>query len=315
MYKTRLAAVITEKRNKENSTTLEVVEMNYKINPFGKSLRSNQSFLIGVIIPTIIHEVIPTLLQGIANELFKNGYGQLCYTYTDADDLREKAAFMLHKRVDGVIVFPARPDEEKIYKIYAELARNVPFVATSGYKQDIYPRVLVDGYIIGKMGTEYLISKGHRRIALINEIVDWRTDGYREVLENNGIAFSTDYIFSDFSKPFTGEQIIDWLMAFPPEKRPTAVFTLSDKQAVQIIKAAHKKGLILPQDLSVIATDDTPIAELASPALTTVSQPHYEQGVQGARLLLKLIAGEKAYNLMLTPTLIERESVRVCSVD
>ena len=281
----------------------------YRMNPFGRALREGRSRLAGVIFPNLLHESLPVVLQGIEDELTKNGYGMLFHTYSSREELKRKCEALLDRQVDGVVMSPEFAMPQSFYDLYKNLEKTVPVVATSGIWQEQLPRVLVDGYEIGVLGTRHLLDYGHTRIALVNELTDWRTDGYRDTLEKAGIAFRADYVFHDFSNGYNGARIFDWVMTFPPELRPTAVFCLSDATAAELQNAAHETGLVLPRDLSVVGTDGLRTGTLAYPQLTSIGQPHYEQGAAAVRMLLKKLAGQEAENVLLHPFLVERASV------
>ncbi len=284
-------------------------QLNYRVNTFGRALKMDRSYLVGAIFPTVRHESIPEIMQGMEDELTRHGYGMLFYTYSELEELRSKCRCLLDKRADGIILFPEAPHRHDYYDFYRELAASVPVVATSGHRQEELPRVLVDGYELGRIGTEYLIANGHRKIALVNDWLDWRTDGYRDVLAVHGIPFVPDYVFRDFSRPHDGPGLLSWWLEFPPEQRPTAVFCPSDGSAADLQNAAHDREIELPRELSVLGTDGLIIGTLAHPRLSSMGQPHYRQGAESVRLLLELITGSAPENVLLQPTLIPRESV------
>ena len=281
----------------------------YRMNPFGRALREGRSRLAGVIFPSLLHESLPVVLQGIEDELTKNGYGMLFHTYSSRAELRSKCEMLLDRQVDGVVMSPEFAMPQSFYDLYKKLEKTVPVVATSGTWQEQLPRVLVDGHEIGVLGTQYLLSCGHTRIALVNELDDWRTAGYREALAQAGLPCREEHVFHDFSAGYGGARIFEWVMAFPPEHRPTAVFCLSDATAAELQNAAHDAGLVLPRDLSVLGTDGLRTGTLAYPQLTSIGQPHYEQGAAAVRMLLKKLAGQEAENVLLHPFLVERKSV------
>ena len=281
----------------------------YRMNSFGRALREGRSRLAGVIFPTLRHESLPEVLQGIEDELTRNGYGMLFHTYSTREELKRKCESLLDRQVDGVVMSPEFAMPQSFYDLYKNLEKSVPVVATSGIWQEQLPRVLVDGYEIGVLGVEHLLRHGHTRIALVNEPSDWRTNGYRDTLEKAGIDFREEYVFHDFSAGYNGARLFEWVMAFPPERRPTAVFCLNDGTAAELQIAAHKAGLVLPRDLSVIGTDGLRTGMLAYPQITSIGQPHYEQGASAVQLLLKKLAGQEAENVLLHPFLIERASV------
>jgi LacI family transcriptional regulator len=148
----------------------------------------------------------------------------------------------------------------------------------------------------GVAATRHLLSLGHRRIAYIGgpesaECNLARMQGFRGEMAAARVPVSEDYVLSGQRNyedgVVSGSELIDL-----PE-RPTAVFAFSDEVALGVIEAARVRGLRIPEDLSVVGFDDTYLARLSSPPLTTVRQPLREMGAVALRTALQLAAGEK----------------------
>ena len=172
----------------------------------------------------------------------------------------------------------------------------------------------------GLAATQHLLSLGHRRIAylgghpsrLINQA---RVHGFRAAMEAAALPVPERYVRSgpnDYDEGvLSGTALIDL-----PE-RPTAVFAFSDELALGVIEAARGRGLRVPEDLSVVGFDDTQMARLASPPLTTVRQPLREMGAVALRTALQLAAGEKVHfrHVELATELVVRNSTAPIDVD
>jgi LacI family transcriptional regulator len=148
----------------------------------------------------------------------------------------------------------------------------------------------------GVAATRHLLSLGHRRIAYIGgpesaECNRARMQGFRGEMAAARVPVSESYVLSGQrcyeDGVVSGSELIDL-----PE-RPTAVFAFSDEVALGVIEAARVRGLRIPEDLSVVGFDDTYLARLSSPQLTTVRQPLREMGAVALRTALQLAAGEK----------------------
>jgi LacI family transcriptional regulator len=132
----------------------------------------------------------------------------------------------------------------------------------------------------------YLISLGHKKIGFVNgpehlKICQDRLAGYRDALRDNNIPFQDHYVAYSHFRPdaFTmdaGYQLGKELMDHFPDM--TAICCVSDTMAIGVIKSARQKGLLVPEDLSIIGFDDTYVARLADPSLTTLHQPLLEMG-------------------------------------
>ena len=165
----------------------------------------------------------------------------------------------------------------------------------------------------GITATEHLLRLGHRRIAFAGgppgaSCSQARLHGYRAALENAGVAFDPDLVrHGRFGHP-DGLEIGDVLLAMA--EPPTAIFAASDATALGVLEAARRRGLRVPQDLSVIGFDDTMLARLATPPLTVIRQPLQDMGRVAVRTLLKLITGDTldSHHVELATQLVVRES-------
>jgi LacI family transcriptional regulator len=165
----------------------------------------------------------------------------------------------------------------------------------------------------GLTATQHLISLGHQRIAYLGSNAAFaynqaRLHGYRAALEAEGIAVPSGYaanVGSRFEDGLAGGGV---LLSFA--KPPTAIFAVTDECAAGVMEAARVRGLQVPKDLSIVGFDDTPIARLLSPPLTTVHQPLREMGVVALRTALRLAAGVTidSHHVELATELVVRSS-------
>jgi LacI family transcriptional regulator len=165
----------------------------------------------------------------------------------------------------------------------------------------------------GLLATRHLLDLGHRRIAYLGGPAaaacnQARMHGYRGAMEAAGAPVPDEYArtgrFSYEHGVAGGAALLDL-----PEP-PTAVFAGSDETALGVIEAARGRGLRIPEDLSVVGFDDTPVARLAAPPLTTVRQPLREMGAVAVRTALRLAAGERvdSHHVELATELVARQS-------
>jgi LacI family transcriptional regulator len=165
----------------------------------------------------------------------------------------------------------------------------------------------------GLTATQHLLSLGHRRIAYLGSNAAFaynqaRLHGYRAALEAEGITVASGYVRNVGSRFDDGVTGGTALLSLP--KPPTAIFAVTDETAAGVVEAARARGLQVPKDLSVVGFDDTPIARLLSPSLTTVHQPLREMGLVALRTALRLAAGETidSHHVELATELIVRNS-------
>jgi LacI family transcriptional regulator len=165
----------------------------------------------------------------------------------------------------------------------------------------------------GMAATHHLLDLGHRQIAYLGGPAtaicnQARMHGYRGAMEAEGAPVPDDYVrtgrFSYEHGIAGGAALLDL------PRPPTAVFAGSDETALGVIEAARARGLRVPEDLSVVGFDDTPVARLAAPPLTTVRQPLREMGAVAVRTALRLAAGERvdSHHVELATELVVRQS-------
>ncbi|SDI40572.1 LacI family DNA-binding transcriptional regulator [Nonomuraea jiangxiensis] len=165
----------------------------------------------------------------------------------------------------------------------------------------------------GLAATHHLLSLGHRRIAYVGGPAtaacnQARLHGYRAAMEAEGAAVPPGYVqaghFRYHDGVVGGAAVLDLPVA------PTAIFAGSDETALGIMEAARARGLRIPEDLSIVGFDDTQIAQMASPPLTTVRQPLREMGGVALRTALRLVAGERvdSHHMELATELVVRGS-------
>jgi LacI family transcriptional regulator len=165
----------------------------------------------------------------------------------------------------------------------------------------------------GLLATRHLLDLGHRRIAYLGGPVaaacnQARMHGYRGAMEAGGAPVPDGYVRTG---RFSYEQgVAGGAALLEGADPPTAVFAGSDETALGVIEAARVRGLRVPEDLSVVGFDDTPVARLAAPPLTTVRQPLREMGAVAVRTALRLAAGERvdSHHVELATELVVRQS-------
>jgi LacI family transcriptional regulator len=165
----------------------------------------------------------------------------------------------------------------------------------------------------GMAATQHLLSLGHRRIAYLggpptSGCNQARMSGFRSAMEAAGAPVPKEYLWlRDF---LYDDGLAGGTALLDLPHRPTAIFAGSDEIALGVMEAARARGLRVPEDLSLVGFDDTQVARLASPPLTTVKQPLREMGAVALRTALQLAAGERvdSHHVELATTLIVRES-------
>lgn len=298
-------------------------ELNYSPNILAKSLRSESSSEIGVIIPTISNPFYASAILGIQQQLYNHGLNMLlCNTFRRPEKEREYLQILFNKRVRGVIVSAVAEDGHNIrefskkgmdfvlldQKIAGTVSNNILFNSREG----------------ARIATEYLLHNGHRKVALITTpLTRWTrreiSRGYRDALLENRSYNIEPVIFEAVAEQedthFGYENLVGVQLAKQfVETRcdATAVLCVNDMVAFGFIQELHKNNIMIPRDVSVIGFDDIPFASMFSPALTTVKCFAYEMGSLAGRILVDKIKGVDTIDasLKIEPELIIRDTVR-----
>lgn len=278
----------------------------YIYNRTAAAIRTGSSGIVAVGFNDITNPYFAELLDAIEGELHLTHRSLLLGTYHD--DLERQAAFLktiTEYRPDGVIFCPAAGT--KSIDLVPLLEQNIPFVLFSRFVEGMDCDISRSDDIAGaELAFDYLIQKGHRHIALLGGMNAFTTgklrhETYERVLKKHDLK--ADYHYEGLGTRELGVKAIDSLLERAPHL--TAAFCFNDLTAFGAMLALKRHGR---DDFALIGCDDVKEAALWSPALTTVSNHHYEIGRKAAQLLLARIAApDKAFeHIMIVPELILR---------
>jgi DNA-binding LacI/PurR family transcriptional regulator len=312
-------------------------QANYRPDISARGLRLKRSFLIGVSIFDANEELMAKLMRGIQKELSVVHYSALFFSHSSQDEEIECYHRCIDRAVEGIIINPGfyADGVAESRSSYLSSIGKIPVVEIFGHAVKEAPSVNIDEFSAGRQATEYLLSLGHRRIAMLtHDRYDksketgtglhadaWhRYQGYRHALNDakqkalidagtEPIVF-THSIHGEFEweKDFLegGFASLDAILNHP--LHPTAVVCLSDWEAMGLIRAAEMRKIQLPAQLSIIGCGDLQAGRLLQPRLTTFSVPAYEVGRQAAKSLLQLIEKKSFDDVLIEPTLCVQES-------
>ncbi len=192
----------------------------------------------------------------------------------------------------------------------------VPTVLLNCYTKDRRHYSVVPAEVSGGFAaTQYLIERGHRRIAFINgeawmDAAADRLRGYRQALATADIPFDRTLVLNGDWLPLAGYHNTLELLRRP--KRPTAIFCANDLMAVGALEAAAEQGLSVPEDVSIMGYDDQELARYTHPPLTSLVLPNYEMGRRAAEVLIALALQDKQARPMMIKIdgpVVERSTV------
>jgi LacI family transcriptional regulator len=291
---------------------MNVIErIGYKPNAVARSLVSNSTKTIGVLLPCVTGSFGTRLLQGIEDRANERGFSVIvCNTQSNGKRTLEYLDVLAAKRVDGLI-FTSEWVQEAYGTRFLEMGIPVVLVATSSMKYP-FPYVRIDDRIASYQATSYLIDHGHTHIGMISGTPEDpiaglpRIEGWRQALQDRGLpAEDRQLAVGDFHFRSARNATELLSLRFP---EMTALFAASDEMALGALSWAYGNQVKVPEKLSVIGYDDAEAAEMAIPPLTTIHQPIYEMGAKATDLLL---TGAPRHQGVVMPfTIVERDSVR-----
>ena len=293
-------------------------KMSYFPHSSARALVQKRIGVIGVIIPrtsefAFQNPFYPNILLGISATAAQHDFNLML-----SINKRENYVSLYYRRlVDGIIVVGNRLDDP--YMI--ELEQNkVPSVVVPGFPADSrhsIASVNSDSYKCVQRAVSYLIKLGHRKIAFIlgrmtSMFSIDRLEAYRTAFQENGLSYDPKYLAeSDFSKE-DGFRLMGELLDLPDP--PTSVICINDNVTPGALQQIKRRGLKIPEDISVVAIGSSDILDLFEPPLTTIKTPVIQVGRTAAHVLIQLIeTGYRAQKHVGIPAeLIIRDSTGVC---
>jgi DNA-binding LacI/PurR family transcriptional regulator len=262
-------------------------KLNYRPNFFARSLRTQRSLTIGVIVPEVSEGYATAVLSGIEDHLLRAGYFYFVASHRHREDLiDEYPKLFLDRAVDGIIAV----DTHWHHRL------RVPVVTVSGRNEAPgVVNVVLDHELAARLALEHLAQLGHHQIAFIkgqafSSDTEIRWSAIQKAAAALGISVSpklTVQLEGDEATPHLGYKVTTTLIK---SRRPfTAIFAFNDISAIGAIRSLRESGLRVPEDVSVVGFDDIPSAAYQNPALTTIRQPLRNMGSIAAEAVLRHI--------------------------
>ncbi len=266
------------------------VEIGYRPSAAARSLKTNRSQALGVIVSHIADPFFSEILQGIDDVAQSNGYS-LFMAAAQHDPERERLIIqtMREHRVDGVILCSPNLTSAQSADLQSY---NIPIVAINNQGEDDFRYSISHDDVDGShQACEHLVRLGHRRIAYLGDASSGRTSrdrllGYSHVMEGYGYPILTGYVYevTGSSAP-QGFEAGDYFSSLPV--RPTAIICYNDMLAAGLLKAFDQSSIGVPGDISVTGFDNILYSDYTHPPLTTIDQPKRYLGAEAARMMLK----------------------------
>jgi len=267
-------------------------KLNYEPNIIAVNLRNQTTNTIGVIIPEIIHFFFSTIIAGIEEVAYQNGYHVM---FCQSNESYEKEVLdikaLIDHRVDGILVSFSKETTNFDHFIKAK-ERNTPIVFFDRITKTIdASNVIVEDYQGARKATEHLLDQGCKRIAHLDlastnnlNTSRERLNGYLDVLKEHHLTPEQEYDQDCGDSKEEGYKCTKILLQLP--NPPDGIFANNDLVACGAIQAIKEAGLSIPQDVAIVGFSNWQISEMTEPKLSTISQPGMEMGRVAARLLI-----------------------------
>jgi LacI family transcriptional regulator len=312
---TNNANVRSEKRNR----VLALVEKyNFKPNALAKGLADTKTRTIGVLAADIRNPYYASLFVACEQAARAMGYTViLCNSLGEMENEVELLQNMKEQKVDAIIQLGGRVDDLVSNVEYVEIVNQVmsttPVIVTGKLDGTMCHAVRIDSMKAMDILMNHLLELGHTRIALIGGRQDVlatfeKYQKYKLILKEHNIDYDESLVSNDGGYDFeTGYTKMNEML----DKKvvPTAVIAINDFSAIGVMKSIAEHGYKIPEDISVVSYDNTYMAQMVTPKLTSIDYNYDEFGRNLIDTAVKLVEGNKNDMLiMVTPTLVVRES-------
>nr|WP_309099643.1 catabolite control protein A [Fredinandcohnia onubensis] len=302
-----VSRVVNGNPNVKPTTRKKVQEaidrLGYRPNAVARGLASKKTTTVGVIIPDISNIFYSELARGIEDIATMYKYNIIL---SNSDQNKDKELHLLNtmlgKQVDGIVFMSGNITEEHVEEFEKS---PVPIVlAASVESTNTVPAVTIDVEQAAYDAVTEFANKGHKKIAFVtgplNEPINGekKLNGYKRAIEDAGLSYNVEFVIEGdytYDSGIEGFEKIHELA-----DKPTAIFVGTDEMALGVIHSAQDLGYSIPNDFEIISFDNTRLALMVRPQLTSVVQPMYDIGAVAMRLLTKFMNKENVEEQIVT---------------
>lgn len=296
-----------------------VKELDYRPNLAARSLVTGQTYLVGLVVPDLLHPFFAEIAKSLSDVLRRSGYYLIVSSSEEDPDIEEQEIDqLLARRLDALIIASCRSTVDLFFRIekqktpYVLIDRTLPGLSANF--------VGVDDEAVGSLATKHLIDIGCKRIAHIRgpetSTGMRRVDGYKRALTQARLAIVDAYIITepkgDVETRRRGAEAMRQLLSLKP--RPDGVFCFNDPLAMGAMNYALDQGIRIPEDLAVVGCGNLHYDDSLRVPLSSIDQHSQQIGEQAARVTLAILNSKvppKPEVVVLQPQLIMRESTRL----
>lgn len=285
-----------------------VESLGFHPNPIARGLNTKRMQTLGLVVPDISNPFFAKGIDGCVAMAEQHGYNLILGSFSDDTERNaQRLRALLAQRVSGIILWASNVTAASVLEAMQRVAHLCPVVfvdcpiSPAAPAQQRYESLLVAQEDVGALATDHLLNEGRRRIAHISQVghgtgtwaAEQRFQGYAKTLASHGIAPEDGWIQrAMYTTIPEGARVAAALLAQRP--RPDAIFAYNDLLAVGALQACRKAQVRVPEDVAIVGVDDTEIAAVTNPPLTTVRLHQFETGKYAASLLLGLVTADRS---------------------
>ena len=295
-----------------------IKEVDYRPNIAARSLVTGRTYLVGVVVPSLLHPFFAEIAKAISETLRQRGYYLIISSSEEDPELEEQEInHLLERRLDTLIIASCRTSIDLFQRIERE---DTPYILIDrNFKGLTANFVGVDDEAVGELATQHLIDVGCKRIAHIRGPETSpgmeRLRGYKRTVERNGMKVLSEYIIpepkGDVDTRQRGAEAMRILLRLNP--RPDAVFCFNDPLAIGAMNCIMGEGLRIPEDIALIGCGNLNYDDTLRVPLSSVDQCSRQIGEETARVALTILTSKKrpaAETIVLKPQLVVRASTQ-----
>ena len=289
----------------------EAERCGYTPNIVAKNLRKDKTQTIGLLVPSLANPYFAEIASVIIQDARRYGYITIVAdTMEDEKNQNSAITTLLSRQVDGIIIVPCGSDPTYLEQTNEQF---VPIILVDRYYEGSpLPYVVTNNFHGGYLAASHLVRNGHKDIVCIQgpptaTTNKRRIEGYMEVMRENGLEDRVQIVGNEFS---IQNGYMETKLLLNNEKKPTAVFALSNNIGMGAIKAIREARLKIPDDISLISFDNYLYLDFLEPAITRIGQKVDEMGKMAVKLLHDSINHKEIKSqIELSPEMIMRDSV------
>lgn len=290
------------RRDKKERILQLIDKYNFRPNAMARGLVDTKSKTIGIMVADIRNPFYSELFVACEAAARQHGYTVLlCNSYCDKEQEKVLLEKLAEKRVDAILQMGGRVDEVCTNEEYAEhvnrTTKNIPMLITGKLDGTDCYQLQINASEAMELVMKYLLELGHRKIAFLggfnNVISTCEKDAvYHRILEDNGISLPEELYRQEGSYDYpTGYDTMNAM--FEAGEVPTAVVAINEYAAIGVMASIREHGLDIPEDISVVSYDNTFLAELITPRMTSIDYDYGEFGRQLIQSALAVIEGKE----------------------